>query len=117
MRLLRKINLTSSLMENLRSSLSFLGSSLMENLLLLLMKNPIKEMESLAISTRALIFKTGSFICKSPDSKEDERMADYCCLKLPDLLATVDNLKLQASDLFNEYFFFQQEVMAILQLP
>ncbi|KAL3534508.1 hypothetical protein ACH5RR_002969 [Cinchona calisaya] len=32
-------------------------------------------------------------------------MVEYCCLKIPDLLRGVDNLKQQASDLFNDYFF------------
>ncbi|KAL3504650.1 hypothetical protein ACH5RR_034491 [Cinchona calisaya] len=88
--------------------LSFLRSSLMEDLLLFNLKNKnpiIKEIKSLTISTRALIFKAGSFIYMYPDKKEDERMAEYCRLKLPDLLATVDILRRQASELFNAYFF------------
>ncbi|KAL3504651.1 hypothetical protein ACH5RR_034492 [Cinchona calisaya] len=86
--------------------LSFLRYSLMEDLLLL-NKNPIiKEMKSLTISARALVFKTGSFFCKSRDFKqEDERMVEYCCLKIPDLLRAVDDIKKKASDLFNHYFF------------
>ncbi|KAL3534495.1 hypothetical protein ACH5RR_002956, partial [Cinchona calisaya] len=86
--------------------LSFLRCNLMEDLLLL-NKNPIiKEMKSLTISTRALIFRTGSFFCKSRYFKqEDEQMVEYCCLKIPDLLRAIDDIKQKASDLFNHCFF------------
>ncbi|KAL3504664.1 hypothetical protein ACH5RR_034505 [Cinchona calisaya] len=87
--------------------LSFLRCNLMEDLLLFNLKYPIiKEMKSLAICTRALVFKTGSFFCKSRDLKqEDERMVEYCSLKIPDLLRAVDDIKEKASDLVNRYFF------------
>ncbi|KAL3534514.1 hypothetical protein ACH5RR_002975, partial [Cinchona calisaya] len=86
--------------------LSFLRCNLMEDLLLL-NKNPIiKEMKSLTISTRALIFRTGSFFFKSRYFKqEDEQMVEYCCLKIPDLLRAIDDIKQKASDLFNHCFF------------
>ncbi|KAL3504646.1 hypothetical protein ACH5RR_034487 [Cinchona calisaya] len=80
--------------------LSFLRCNLMD----ILLQNPIKELKSLMISTRALIIRTGLFVYYlSRDRQEDEQMARYCCFKVPDLLKAVDNLKQQASDLFNYY--------------
>ncbi|KAL3504616.1 hypothetical protein ACH5RR_034457 [Cinchona calisaya] len=86
--------------------LSFLRCNLMDHLLL---QNPIKEMESLTISTQDLIFKTGLFIYMSCDIKDEEQMAEYCCFKLPDLLKVVDNLKLDTSYLFIYYMYCQTE--------
>ncbi|KAL3534505.1 hypothetical protein ACH5RR_002966 [Cinchona calisaya] len=87
--------------------LSFLRCNFMEDLLLFNLKNPIiKEIISLTISTRALIFKVASLVCKSRDFKEeDERIVEYCCFKIPDLLGAVDDIRQKASDLFNHYFF------------
>ncbi|KAL3534476.1 hypothetical protein ACH5RR_002937 [Cinchona calisaya] len=86
---------------------SFLRCNFMEDLLLFNLKNPIiKEIISLTISTRALIFKVASLVCKSRDFKEeDERIVEYCCFKIPDLLGAVDDIRQKASDLFNHYFF------------
>ncbi|KAL3504657.1 hypothetical protein ACH5RR_034498 [Cinchona calisaya] len=86
--------------------LSFLRCNLIENLLLL-NKNPIiKEMKSLTGSTRTLVFKTGSFLCRCCHFKqEDKRIVEYYYLKIPDLLKVVDDIMQKASDLFNHYFF------------
>ncbi|KAL3504665.1 hypothetical protein ACH5RR_034506 [Cinchona calisaya] len=90
------------LIDFLIDELSSLRCNLMDHLQL---QNPIKEMKSLIISTQALIFRTGLFISyMHRDTKEDEEMTEYCCAKLPDLLKGVDNLKQQASDLFNVFF-------------
>ncbi|KAL3534480.1 hypothetical protein ACH5RR_002941 [Cinchona calisaya] len=98
-----------NLFDILIDELSFLRCNLIEDLLLFNLKNKnpiIKEMKSLTISTRDMIFKMGLFIFKSRDKKEeDEQMTDYCCLKIPDLLRAVDDIKQKASDLFNNYFF------------
>ncbi|KAL3504615.1 hypothetical protein ACH5RR_034456 [Cinchona calisaya] len=88
------------LVDILVDELSFLRFNLMN----ILFQNPVNEMKSLIISTQALIFKTGLFICKSSKTKEDKQMAEYCCFKLPDLLKAVENIKQQASSLFNKFF-------------
>ncbi|KAL3534509.1 hypothetical protein ACH5RR_002970 [Cinchona calisaya] len=85
-----------NLFDILIDELSFLRCNLIEDLLLFNLKNKnpiIKEMKSLTISTRDMIFKMGLFIFKSRDKKEeDEQMTDYCCLKIPDLLRAVDDI-------------------------
>ncbi|KAL3504558.1 hypothetical protein ACH5RR_034399 [Cinchona calisaya] len=88
------------LTDSLINELNFLRFNLMD----LLLRNPITEMKSLTITTQALIFETGLFIYMSLDAKEDDPKARYCSFKLPDLLKAVDNLKQQASDLFNKFF-------------
>ncbi|KAL3504582.1 hypothetical protein ACH5RR_034423 [Cinchona calisaya] len=80
--------------------LGFLRCNFMD----LLLQNPVTEIKSLTISTQTLIFETGVFIYMSLNAEEDDPKAKYCRFKLPDLLKAVDNLKQQASDLFNKFF-------------
>ncbi|KAL3504648.1 hypothetical protein ACH5RR_034489 [Cinchona calisaya] len=93
--------------------LSFLRCNLMEDLLLFNLKNKnpiIKEIKLLTISTQALIFKVALFVSRSRHFKqEDERLVEYCCVELPGLLGAVDDIKQQASDLFNGYSFSSRE--------
>ncbi|KAL3534481.1 hypothetical protein ACH5RR_002942 [Cinchona calisaya] len=93
--------------------LSFLRCNLMEDLPLF----NLKEMKSLTISTRAPIFKIGLFIFKFSDKTEDEQIANYCCLKTPDLLKAVDDTKQKASDLFNDYFFSSRKSLQSSNCP
>ncbi|KAL3504661.1 hypothetical protein ACH5RR_034502 [Cinchona calisaya] len=81
--------------------LSFLRCNLMD----LLLRNPIKEMKSLVISTQVVIFRIGLFVYLSLVAKEDDTIADYYSLRLYDLLKVVDNVKKQASDILKEFFF------------
>ncbi|KAL3504543.1 hypothetical protein ACH5RR_034384 [Cinchona calisaya] len=81
------------LTDDLIDELSFLRHNLMD----LLLQNPITELKPLAISTQALIFRTGLFIYTSLHAEEeDDPKVMFCIFKLPDFLKAVDNLKQQA---------------------
>ncbi|KAL3534494.1 hypothetical protein ACH5RR_002955 [Cinchona calisaya] len=59
----------------------------------------------------------GLFIFKFSDKTEDEQIANYCCLKTPDLLKAVDDTKQKASDLFNDYFFSSRKSLQSSNCP